>query len=666
MYRPIGDPNHTNSQSAPLDNIELNTRYDAGTYNYAPPTGTPPDRDIKDVDSKAAFRSGEVPVSSWPVHSQRAAALTPLRISLMIFDAILASTPIMFVALALTAARLDGKEVSQYGYRLTETLLLSPTIFPLIFAALMGRFFRHLGVYLAERGTTLGRLEQLVGCQSVFSALERQFCLRSWSVVGLLSIVVWLLSPVGGQSALRLLGQESNDITSTSTVRYMDPQTISSSVIQGASSANSGRSTFTSIFLAALLSSSKYQATSMDLWGNIKLPIYRYIENNTSDEWKQISNTTGANVTYASLIGVPIVGPPSNGYTTFNIKARQFDITCSSNELMGKNESGFGNMTATWKLRPLNQSKNCGNVTDCAVPDCDGYPCPILSKSLANEDDPDNTTFSVASCEISFDYFESGVRCNGTSCAVYQMRKLDLFGDGYTEDEDDFTRNNYIGNEMTFLPTLDNYNVGSAAARGSTNMEKWMMDPTNFIGARYDNVELHRLSPEVFAERLTILYNTFFQSTYGTLALGGHLPSNLTQTGLIVGPSYGTNVTFNGTEANLLQESKPVYKTNWKWFTALLVCSLVLLIAAYVGLVLKYITLAPDIIGYASSLTLLNPYVPTPTGGTTLHGLERAALLHDLPVRIGDVCANEPVGAIAFAKADNGRVARLDRKRYYI
>lgn len=65
-------------------------------------------------------------------------------------------------------------------------------------------------------------------------------------------------------------------------------------------------------------------------------------------------------------------------------------------------------------------------------------------------------------------------------------------------------------------------------------------------------------------------------------------------------------------------------------------------------------------------MTLLNPYVPTPTGGTTLSGLERTALLRDFPVRIGDVCPNEAVGAIAFARADVASVGRLDRNREYI
>ncbi|KAF1836133.1 hypothetical protein BDW02DRAFT_646341 [Decorospora gaudefroyi] len=634
--------------------VELNTGYDAGSRN----------RSLSPSSKESNLKGGIERVgSAWPAQSQRVASMTPLRASLFLFDVILASTPLMFVALALTAARLDGKEISQYGSRLAETLLLSPTIFPLIFAALMGRFFRHLGLWLAQRGTTLGRLEQLIGCQSVFSALELQVALRSWSIVGLLSVLVWLLSPIGGQSALRLFKQENKEIISTAQLRYMAPQNIGGSVMIGASAANGARSAFTSIFLAALLSSSKYQNTPMDLWGNVKLPLYRYIENSTSEEWKILANATSENISYASLIGIPVTGSPSNGVSEFTIQARQFDLTCSSNEAAANTSSPFDHL-ATWTLRPLHLNPMCSNITTCRMSTCEKYPCPIVSESLANEDP---VPFSVAACEMSFDKYEAGVRCNGTACAVYKMRKMSLSDDWYGAGADKFTRNNFMGNIMTYMPTLDTYNIGSAAARGPTNMEKWINDPADFIGVQYNNVDLWKLPPDVFAERLTIIVNTFWQSTYGTTALGGNLPPNVTDTGVLIGSSYGTNVTFNATEANIVQLSSPVYKLDWRWFSVLLLCSLVLLAAAYMGLVLKYITLAPDIIGYASSLTLLNPYVPTPTGGTTLDGLERAALLHDLPVRIGDVCPNEPVGAIAFAKADGiGAVAGLDRKRLYV
>lgn len=394
----------------------------------------------------------------------------------------------------------------------------------------------------------------------------------------------------------------------------------------------------------------------MDLWGNVKLPLYRDIENNTSNEWKPVYIDQGGNATYGSLIGVPTVGMPSEGYSSFIIKARQFDITCLSNEIQSgiKNDSIWANVTSTWGLM-ADKSKE-GTA----------YPLPILSMSLVS-DLTKVSNYSIAACNVDYNYLEAKVNCNGTSCGVDAMRKLDRIADGYTEDNDDFTRGNIMHNLMATLTRVDNINVSSPSARGSTNAEKWMADPTDFIGATYDNVQLYKLDPDVFARRLTILWNTFHQSTFATTTLGGALPKNLTQTGLLVAHNgFSPNITFNGTQADIVQQTLPVYKTNWKWFVALLISSLVLLAAAYAGLILKYITLAPDIIGYASSLTMLNPYVPTPTGGTTLHGLERAALLHDLPVRIGDVCANEPVGAIAFAKADDGRVARLNRRRWYI
>lgn len=96
-YRPINDP--WNSKSTQSDNIELSTRYDAGSHNYQPPIGPPPDRDSKDGKSKDVMLIDQTPQGGWPVQSQRAAALTPLRAGLMLFDAILASTPIMFVGM---------------------------------------------------------------------------------------------------------------------------------------------------------------------------------------------------------------------------------------------------------------------------------------------------------------------------------------------------------------------------------------------------------------------------------------------------------------------------------------------------------------------------------------------------------------------------------------
>lgn len=230
-----------------------------------------------------------------------------------------------------------------------------------------------------------------------------------------------------------------------------------------------------------------------------------------------------------------------------------------------------------------------------------------------------------------------------------------MYIDGYTKLWEPYLLGTIISNLVITITSVDTIAVSSP--RGATVMEKWMFDPSNFIGTHmYDNVNLYELSPDLFAERLTILWDSFFQSTYAARALAGKLDK-----------ATSTNVTWEGdfqllfnTTESLTSQHQNVHRINWKWFG---VHSH--LLTAYAGLVLRYLSVAPDIIGYASSLTMLSPYIPTPTGGTTLNGLERTASLHNLPVRLGDVCPNEPVGAIALA-ANDGRVGGLNRQKYYI
>ncbi|KAJ4295477.1 hypothetical protein N0V90_007489 [Kalmusia sp. IMI 367209] len=564
----------------------------------------------------------------------------------------------MFIALALIAARLDGKEVSRYGEHLQQVLLLSPTIFPVIFAALMGRCFKYMGLFLAERGTTLGRLEQLVGSSSLFSALERQVSLRGFSLVGYILMILWLLSPLGGQSALRLQGQQSKSIASNGTVQYLNPDKAVDTSLLGASAINSGRSIFGPIFLTALLSSTKYQDTSMDLWGNVKMPRYHSVESKSSDEWKPIIQDDQTNITYASLIGIPVAQINNTGTSNFSIKARQWDVSCDKNEMQGGKEADFGGMdVSTWKMAysPVNST-------------CSDFPCSLSFKSMANNeaDDEDFFNYTVASCKLTYDFYETKIGCKGKSCTPTSMRKLDPYSasENYTRNSEAFFRSSPAQNLMSTLPRIDNLGVGSVAFRGSTNAEKWMADPTNFVGIS-TYVTLYNLTPEVLSDRLTILWNTFFQATYATSTLGGNLDQTFTNRTESAAQAFDAPL-FNGTESAISTPMPNVWATNWKWFSFLLVSSITLQIAAYMALFFKYYTCVPDIIGYASSMTLLNPYVPTPTGGTTLHGLERAHMLQHMRVMIGDVCPNEPVGAVAFAKADEGRVARLNRKRFYV
>jgi hypothetical protein len=139
-------------------------------------------------------------------------------------------------ALAALAYRLDGKELSSHGKHIQEAILLGPTLFPLAFAALAGRSLKRIALWRAERGTTLGVssnniseelfqpllqfLEHLIGSQSLVATLGHAITLHSLNFITFGLLVLWALSPLGGQSALRLLDQANSTVIESHHVYY--------------------------------------------------------------------------------------------------------------------------------------------------------------------------------------------------------------------------------------------------------------------------------------------------------------------------------------------------------------------------------------------------------------------------------------------------------------
>lgn len=84
---------------------------------------------------------------------------------------------------------------------------------------------------------------------------------------------------------------------------------------------------------------------------------------------------------------------------------------------------------------------------------------------------------------------------------------------------------------------------------------------------------------------------------------------------------------------------------------------------------MKYTATAPDILGYVSTLTRDNPFNPiVPKGGNNFSGLERARLLSDLPVQVGDANWEEDKGHITFRSvgtAGEFRAGRVRKERVY-
>ena len=139
-------------------------------------------------------------------------------------------------------------------------------------------------------------------------------------------MLLWALSPTGGQASLRLLSMTTKDLNSTSIVASMNTGNQSSMLF------NDLQTTFDygqvdSIYTAALLASPSIKQSPQDSWNNVKVPRMASLNSSSADTdgWLPIPNE---NVTYSSLLGYPFAGVASSGLTSFHFNSYYYNIVC--------------------------------------------------------------------------------------------------------------------------------------------------------------------------------------------------------------------------------------------------------------------------------------------------------------------------------------------------
>lgn len=137
--------------------------------------------ETRQPSSEKAPGSKSIPtVAGWP---QQPRKLRGFSIPSLVGDTLLILLPVAFlgmfigfshcksldtnhVVLAISAWRLDGKELSDTGKMVERAMNLGPTIYPLAYAAVGGRCLRSIAIRLAERGTTISVRSHIPRLQS--------------------------------------------------------------------------------------------------------------------------------------------------------------------------------------------------------------------------------------------------------------------------------------------------------------------------------------------------------------------------------------------------------------------------------------------------------------------------------------------------------------------
>lgn len=578
--------------------------------------------------------------------------------------------------------------------------LQAVTIFPIAFAAVVGRATKAYASWRLERGVPLGFIEQLLGSQTFFGTLTTQFFMRSYNLVGLGLLLFWCLSPLGGQSSLRIITTSYSPVPSNASILYLN--TRAESPFSGGGDMRDRLPQLNALYLSSLMAPESVKTSPMDLWGNVKIPRLVDIQSEPdSNGWRDVSP---ANFSYNSLMGVPISGLPVGKNTTFNLESSYFDLEAinatfgpeiniiTTGGIPGENFNGTyfgGNGTASCKKTTVCSSSFQIGIDHFANYNWTvGYPEGIMNNSipyfggpegggpsqrgnkLVLDERPPHILFQSrfwgdiageagnASSRVFFRlqqiYVESTIKCDATTsqpnCSVISIRPSKQ-----PHPPPSIT-------SLSFALAIYNFADSLAGADGlgheafSSTTELFIVNPaTPLLTDQEDGLRIWEIPLPALSLRLTQIFNAYWQGSINSGSMVGDMASAPFETD--EGPPANLTSPAQSTALEL------TYVCDWAWLSIFLLSTVALLVGAIAGVILDHISIGPDILGYASSLTRDSPYVRLPRGGSTLGGFERARLLRSMEVRLGDVRSESDKGYVVFGS--DGLTGRMTKGRYY-
>lgn len=590
----------------------------------------------------------------------------------------------------------DGNKRSNFGDSIIELGKYGATVFPIMFAAIAARMFRVIALWRSEKGVKLGLLEQLVGSQSLGATVERFVLLGRFDILGAIVVLLWFLSPLGSQMSLRLLRLTSVNIISQTSIQYFDttwPPASSTDIGNGpgwavfgsGSSVDYARASLTAFASANMIASTNVLRSPVDQWNNIKVPRLdemAYSGDESDNPW--ISTANGSRMTWASLSGLMIQGINASGNSTFIIQTSYIDVTCSDAMQTKPGNDSYDSDFADM-LKSVGLAVHVNNASSLFSDDWQngGRSSSVILDTNSNDftlfDAPQNLFYAsraafltdatdsqppgldVYNCSYATPKIEGNVTCVGQDCAITQVRRWEDAPSSPLQPPFDWVQ---FTNLLLFIPG----SLGYSHAGTISPVDQYMLgsDAPFSVGYQTSPSNFSKISGAVFGNRLTTLINTVWQANLApySIALGSSADFNAKEDT----PGWVPAATATATNVQRLESVK--YAANRNHAIILIVITLVLQICAIIGLVLKEMTKAPDILGYVSTMTRDNIHIAVPmSGGNTLDGVERARYLSDMRVQLADARPGDDVGHIVLRSVENGsesRSGRLDRRRLYI
>ncbi|KAK5058518.1 hypothetical protein LTR84_010781 [Exophiala bonariae] len=591
---------------------------------------------------------------------------------------------------------------------------LGPTIFPILFAAIAGRSLKAVASWKVEHGATIGALEQLLGSRTLLSTFFLQIHMRAFNLLGVALVLLWALSPLGGQAALRVARMIQSEEITAQDMTYVD---FTSPLINRGPGKGDFLDVIDGIFVAELLSPAVNKISPMDTWGNVRIPMLEalddYTEEGDSAEWLKIDSSK--NTTWSSLKGVPHGPRYTAENRTFQLETAYWVTTCQPGryhyevEWLGTsidyftgpgviNATGYWESARNWAWFRLETERRSANPyllqyekyvyenVSQPLPDHEFKTdynftwLPSTPRIFHFETATTNRTLYSFTCTLQTSYVEAEVSCINDACAATAIRRSQQPHNSTNWSTLDFIP---LTGSASFYERFINATRPVQDGR-STATEGYLTDPYTPYMASFANgdagtngsslgsswIDIGAVSPfsPLVSRRLSQLLNTYWLANIAPTAVTGVLLTDADNhyKGKIV-PSTEHHMVNTTAQAST---SRLVLRYNLPWLLILFVASTVLTLCALASLFFNLRRTGPDILESFSSFTRDNPYMvaaegqhsgpllgvrggpgATKTAGSNLDGVERARLLRDVTVILADVAVDEPVGHIALTTA---------------
>lgn len=503
------------------------------------------------------------------------------------------------------------------------------------------------------------------------------------SVLVWVLLVLWAMSPLGGQSTIRLLYKTNTTDITHPELRYWDSGPLGNMLVRvGIMEANDGSFPWTmrDMYSASLMQSVDTKVGPLDQWGNVKIPRLEAGNASQADSagWMPIKRPRSPE-TFTSLLGMPIVSLPEmkkQGDLNFTIEMTYLELS---------NPKTF--------YREKNSTNNDGKGMNIECIDCNlnqqsffvrsqklmGLPTDYydgLDTNMRNLTEPltlrfNNTLYntSVTTCQVTQRMVEAFIVCENGSCEATKVRPSTT--DHRPKNFTSFDYWAWIVLELITGVSWQDYQREVMWGGGSSTLflNNSGLFPTQ-SGRAGEEVQLNltALDPEVFTTRASILLNTGIEVFMAPTAFSGQLPTNLSMYGPAHLPGNGLEVTaseedykaFNisvsrppNSVLEVLRADAPfvgattnatfvryteVYRPDYVWVVILIITSIVLFTVGVAGIVVRLKTLAPNMFDPVVGLTYNNPYISA--NGKDYDPLdadERARLFSKKTVQLGEV-----------------------------